>query len=134
MLLKLFKILFSLFPDLTGFKEMGFTAHIKASELILQKNTKNYEIKFSQGLEPFSSNIKSVIDFDIPDGFFLVEFLCEKGVDMEDYEDDLSPLFQYTIQKGHFWFLFDKKLDFSTVNIHIKVEKLLKILDGINLK
>lgn len=128
MIIRFFKLLFSLFPDLTGFKELGFEVKTHNGELFVQKNTSAYTVKFSQGYEPFSPHIKVDIDFDIPDGFFFVEFK-EKVPPINNFKSDLEPLFRHQYQRGKCWIIFDNKLDFSSPQIGVRAEKLIEIIE-----
>ncbi|MCR9205431.1 MAG: hypothetical protein NXH75_12685 [Halobacteriovoraceae bacterium] len=129
MLFKFFRLLFSLFPDLSGFKELGFEVKTYNGELFVERNTDEYSLKFSQGFEPFSRHILVEMDFDIPDGFFVLEFHGSSAPLIEEFQEELSPLFRFHKQVENYWFLYDKSLDFSTPQIGVKVEKLIKIID-----
>lgn len=129
MIFRFFKLLFSLFPDLTGFKEMGFKVHTFNGELYVEKKEILYSLKFSQGFEPFNPKLGLDPDFEIPDGVFLVEFHADKIPSIDSYKDDLDILFRFNHQRGKYWFHFNPKLDFSTPQIGVKTEKLIKILE-----
>lgn len=129
MLFKFFRLLFSLFPDLSGFKELGFEVKTYNGELLVEKKTSEYSLKFSQGFEPFSRHILVDIDFEIPDGFFVVEFLGTNVPSLKNFQEELSPLFRFHRQVGNYWFVYDKSLDFSTPQIGVKVGKLIKVVD-----
>lgn len=92
MIFKWLKFLSLFFPDLTGFKELGFKVKTGNGELIVEKVEELYSIKFSQGFEPFNPHLTVEVDFDIPDGFFLIEFFHEVP-SLPLYKDDLEGLF-----------------------------------------
>lgn len=128
MLGRWFKLLFSLMPDLTGFKEMGFKVKTTNGDLLVEKETSLYRLRFSQGFEPYHPKLHSIVDFDIPDGLFIVEFLGQVP-DLSAYSDRLDPLFKEVVQRGEFAFLFNPRLDFSTPGVNVKAEKLIAVLE-----
>jgi len=125
---KWFKLLFSLMPDLTGFKDMGFKVHTSHGDLYVEKKTSAYRLRFSQGLEPYHPQLGKLVDFEIPDGFFMIEFYKEKPSIM-DGQKSLGPLFQSIYERDSFWFLFNPKLDFGTANVAIKADKIINFLE-----
>lgn len=115
-------------PDLTGFKELGFVVHANHGDLYVEKVSDYYRLRFSQGYEPHHPILGKVIDFDIPDGFFMVEFM-KTPLELKNFQSELDPLFKESLQRGNYWFLFNPKLDFGTPNISIKAEKLITLLE-----
>lgn len=115
-------------PDLTGFKEMGFEVHTSNGDLYVEKKTSLYELRFSQGFEPFNPRLAKIVDFNIPDGFFMVYFLKETP-NLDEYREDLELLFQQVYLRGEYAFFFNPRLDFGTVGVNIKAGKLIDILE-----
>lgn len=129
MLKRWFKLLFSLMPDLTGFKEMGFEVHTSNGDLYVEKNTTLYRLRFSQGFEPFNPRLSKIVNFEIPDGFFMVEFLG-KVPDLENVREELEVLFRHVHIKEEFAFFFNPRLDFGTIGVNIKAQKLIGLLES----
>lgn len=115
-------------PDLSGFKEMGFEVHTSNGDLFVEKCTSQYKLRFSQGFEPFNPRLSHIVDFQIPDGFLMVQFF-EKAPDLEKYREDLEVLFRHVELRDEYAFFFNPRLDFGTAGINIKIEKLIGIIE-----
>lgn len=116
-------------PDLTGFKEMGFTVRTYNGDLYVEKVTENYKVRFSQGFEPFHPTLREVVDFEIPDGLILVEFLSEKKELPKAFLEEIGQLFQSHYIRENYFFLFNARMDFGSPSINVKVKKLIDGLD-----
>jgi hypothetical protein len=115
-------------PDLTGFKEMGFKVHASHGDLYVEKKTSKYRLRFYQGLEPYHPQLSKLVDFEIPDGFFMIEFYKDRP-SIVDGQKSLGPIFQSIYERGNFWFFFNPKLDFVTPSVAIKADKVIKFLE-----
>ena len=86
--MKWFKFLFSLMPDLSGFKELGFKVSTMRGQLFVKRESPLYNLWFTQGLEPDNRIWGDLVDFDIPDGFFVIElkheFKSDEGLKLLD--------------------------------------------------
>ena len=118
-----------MFPDLTGFKEMGFEVKTFNGDLYVEKVSDHYKVRFSQGYEPFHPRLKKIVDFNIPDGFIMIEFVHPPDELLVHELEDLGKLFQEHRLRDNYFFLFNKKLDFTSGGINIKVEKVVRRMD-----
>jgi hypothetical protein len=118
-----------MFPDLTGFKEMGFEVKTFNGDLYVEKNHEHYKMRFSQSYEPFNPHLKKVIDFEIPDGFIMIEFFELPDNRLTEILEDLGELFQQHKMRENYFFLFNNKLDFTSGGINVLVGKVVDKLD-----
>ena len=128
MLISWIKTLFSMMPDLSGLKELGFQVKTSHSDLYVECRRESFVIRFYQGLEPHHPTLGSIIDFEVPDGVVLV-FFDENAPAPPINEAGLEHTFDNCLQRQHLWILFDKRMDFSTLHMNIRLEKLIKAAD-----
>lgn len=122
-------MLFSFMPDLTGFKEMGFSVKTYNGDLYVEKETDSYKIRFSQGYEPFHPELGRLVDFEIPDGFIMISLKARPSDDLIMSLNEVGQLFQQHHLKENYFFLFNNKLDFGTPGVAIKMKKIVDILE-----
>ena len=119
------KLLFSLMPDLTGLKELGFKVKTFNSDLYVEYAADAFSIRFYQGFEPHHPSLGKLIDFEIPDGVVIVLFK-EDGMIPQIGDAQIEHTFENCIQRKNLWVLFDRRLDFSTPNMNTRLEKVIK--------
>lgn len=124
------KFFLSLLPDLSGFKEMDFKVSSHRGQLFAHKKTESYHLYFSQGFEPDHPEFGPLVDFDIPDGFFVVKFLQPtEAKQREAFHHELLSWFRFVVDKGDYCFFFDQRLDFSSEKIGVRTEKVVSYLN-----
>ncbi len=127
--MKWLRFLFSLMPDLSGFKELGFESSLERGQLFIKRSSPHYEIYFSQGFEPDHPRFGRLVDFEIPDGFIAVVFNEQKPSLPEMMVEDLDKLFSFRELRENTLFLFDHRLDFNCPQINVRMEKLISLLE-----
>ncbi len=126
--MKWLRFLFSLMPDLSGFKELGFESSLERGQLFIRRSSPLYDIYFSQGFEPDHPRFGRLVDFEIPDGFIAVVFK-EKRPSLQNLDEDLDKLFSFRELRENTLFLYDYRLDFNSAQINVKMEKLISLLE-----
>jgi hypothetical protein len=122
-----FKTLFSLMPDLSGVKQLGFKVRTFNSDLFVEYREEQFQIRFYQGFEPHHPELGKVVDFDIPDGVVIVLFTDKKSYPALS-SVGLDHTFERLVERPGLWFLFDRRLDFSTPHMNIRLEKVISAI------
>jgi len=118
---KFIRIFLGVLADSSPFKKRGYTTHTRKGDLQVSKSYGPIGVDFYQSISPFHPDFHDVIDFPIPDGVFVVDFSKVALVPNLVQEIDLYYSFEFVENRGNFWFLYDKQLDFGSHKLEQKI-------------
>lgn len=120
-MLRLVRIFLSLLADSSPFKKRGFSTHTRKGDLQVSKKYGLVSVDFYQSISPFHPDFHEILDFDIPDGVFVLDFRKVTPVPNLVQETDLYYSFEFVENRGDYWFLYDKHLDFGSSKLEEKI-------------
>jgi len=118
---KLIRIFLSFLADSSPFKKRGFSTHTRKGDLQVSKEYGLVKLDFYQSISPFHPDFHDILDFEIPDGVFVLDFRRVTPLPNLVQETDLYYSFEFVENRGDYWFLYDKKLDFGSDKLEAKI-------------
>ncbi len=118
---KLIRIFLSFMADSSPFKKRGFTTHTRRGDLQVSKEYGLVRLDFYQSISPYHPDFHELLDFTIPDGVFVLNFEKTTVPNLVQ-ETELYYSFDHVVNVGHYWFLYDKRLDFGSAQLEKKLE------------
>lgn len=131
-MLKLFRIFLSFLADSSPFKKRGFTTHTRKGDLQVSKDYGLVKLDFYQSISPFHPDFHEIVDFEIPDGAFVLDFRKVTPVPNLVQATNLYYSFEFVENRGDFWFLYDKRLDFGSAKLEEKIVAIEAFLETYN--
>ncbi len=119
-MLKFVRIFLGFLADSSPFKKRGFSTHTRNGDLQVSKEYGPIVLHFYQSISAYHPDFHEILDFTIPDGVFVLDFSSASYVNLVQ-EIELYHSFEFVRNIGHYWFLYDKRLDFGSPNLEKKL-------------
>lgn len=119
-----FKILRSFVPDYSELMKLGYSAAVENHDFRLEKKIKNFKIQISQSLEPFNQKYGNDFSIDLDGGACVIIELPSSDFNSKE----IIELFENSVQKDKYLFLYDDHMDFYGNKIAKKLQKLEELL------
>jgi len=134
--MSLFKTIKSYFdafvPDYKELMNLGYHATTFNGDFILEKSIFQCHIRIHQSIEPYNPILSSLIDFELNDNACVVidiAILNEKQREL--LFQKLKTLFDFSHARGTYLFLYDKKMELSSIRLPGKLESIDEVIKQI---